>query len=55
MNRSGSTVIFRANPKQLDVVATNALGEPSNSTVVISDGDVFLRTHAALWCIGGKR
>ena len=55
MNRSGSTVIFRANPKQLEVVATNALGEPSNSTVVISGGDVFLRTHAALWCIGSQR
>lgn len=40
---------------ELEVVAANALDEPSNSTVVISDGDLFLRTHAALWCIGRGR
>ncbi len=55
MNKSGSTVIFRANPNQFEVVATNALDEPSNSSVVISDGDFFLRTHATLWCIGRSR
>jgi outer membrane protein assembly factor BamB len=55
MNQSGSTVVFRANPKQFEIVGVNALEEPSNSSIVISDGDLFLRTQAALWCIGKKR
>ncbi|MBI3684063.1 MAG: hypothetical protein HY235_27130 [Acidobacteria bacterium] len=54
MNKSGGTTVFQANPKQFEAVASNVLEEPSNSSVVISGGDVFLRTHAALWCIGRK-
>ena len=55
MNRSGCTVVFRASPRALEVIAVNRLEEPSNSSVVISGGDLFLRTHAALWCIGKGR
>ncbi|HMJ90616.1 MAG TPA: PQQ-binding-like beta-propeller repeat protein, partial [Candidatus Acidoferrum sp.] len=54
INQSGETFVFKANPEKLEVVATNALGEPSNATPAISDGDLFIRTHQALWCISGK-
>lgn len=50
-NRSGDTIVLRAAPK-FEVLATNPVGELSNSTLAFSDGDVFLRTHEALWCIG---
>ncbi|MBI3208417.1 MAG: PQQ-like beta-propeller repeat protein [Candidatus Solibacter usitatus] len=51
MNKSSATLVFRANPERFEELATNPLGEPSNSSVVIAGGDVFLRTHHALWCI----
>jgi outer membrane protein assembly factor BamB len=50
MNKSAEVFIFKAAP-QFELLATNALGEESNSSVVISEGGVFLRTHSALWCI----
>ncbi len=53
MNKSAQTFIFQAKP-EFELLGSNALGEPSNSSVVISGGDIFLRTHEALWAIGGK-
>ena len=53
-DQSGSTLVFRPNPEKLDVVAKNDLGEPSNSTPAISNGQIFIRTHQHLWCIEGK-
>ncbi|MFN7933067.1 MAG: PQQ-binding-like beta-propeller repeat protein [Bryobacteraceae bacterium] len=51
MNKSGNTVVFRAQPGSFEAMGTNVLDEPSNSSVVISGGEIFLRTHKALWCI----
>lgn len=51
MNQSGDTFVYRASPK-FELVATNALEEDSNSSVVASRGEIFLRTHRSLWCIG---
>ncbi len=50
MNKSAEVFVFKAAP-QFELLATNSLGEETNSSVVISEGDVFLRTHSALWCI----
>ncbi|MAG56927.1 MAG: serine/threonine protein kinase [Planctomycetes bacterium] len=55
MNQRGDTVVFRPNGKKLDVIATNSLGERTNSTPVFADGDLFIRTHAHLYRIGGKK
>lgn len=55
MNKSGAVVVFKADPQRFEAVAVNALDEPSNSSVVLSGGDIILRTHAALWCIGRRR
>jgi outer membrane protein assembly factor BamB len=55
VNRSGDTIVFKANPERLELVATNPLKELSNSTPAIADGDLFIRTHSALWCIGEGR
>ncbi len=49
-NQSGDTFILRAAPR-FEVIATNPLGEFSNSTPALSDGEIFVRTHGALYCI----
>lgn len=50
MNKSARVSIFKAVP-QFELLAVNFLGEETNSSVVISESDVFLRTHSALWCV----
>lgn len=53
VNQSGDTIVYRASP-QFEILARNPIGEMSNSTLALSDGEIFLRTHAALYCISGK-
>jgi outer membrane protein assembly factor BamB len=48
-NQSGDTFVLRAAPKY-ELLATNPVGELSNSTLALADGEVFLRTHKALYC-----
>lgn len=54
--RDGTTVVLAAKPKY-DILATNKLtpGEQTNSSVAISDGQIFIRTSKHLWCIGEKK
>jgi outer membrane protein assembly factor BamB len=52
-SRRGVTCVFRAGPKEFQLLATNDLGEPSNATPAISDGEIFLRTDGHLYCIAG--
>jgi outer membrane protein assembly factor BamB len=54
INQSGDTFVLRAAPK-FELIATNPLGELSNSTLALSDGEIFLRTHSALYCIAETR
>lgn len=52
LNHSGDTVVFRASPK-FEKIGINSLGgEMCNSSLAISAGDIFIRTHQHLWCIG---
>jgi len=51
LNQAGETFVLKAGPK-FQLLATNPLGEDSNSSTVMSDGEVFIRTHENLWCIG---
>lgn len=39
---------------EFEVVATNDLEEPISSSPAISQGQIFIRTHEALYCIGKK-
>ena len=50
VNQSGDTMVFKA-AKTFELLGTNPLGEPSNCTPAFSNGDIFIRTHQALWCI----
>lgn len=49
-NQGGDTFVLQA-ADRFTLLATNPLGELSNSTPALSGGDVFIRTHQALWCI----
>jgi outer membrane protein assembly factor BamB len=50
-SRRGVTTVFRPDPEKLEVLAMNDLGESSNATPAISDGQIFLRTDGHLYCI----
>ena len=50
-SRRGVTTVFRPNPEKFELMAMNDLGEPSNATPAISDGQIFLRTDEHLYCI----
>jgi outer membrane protein assembly factor BamB len=50
-NQSGATIVFRPNPEKFELIARNELGEPSNSTPALSDGQIFIRTFGHLYCI----
>jgi outer membrane protein assembly factor BamB len=52
--QNGSTVVFRPNPERFELLAENELDEPSNSTLAVSDGQIFLRTFQNLYCVGEK-
>jgi outer membrane protein assembly factor BamB len=51
INQGGDCFVFRASP-QFELLSTNPLEEPSNSSIVPSQGQLLIRTHAHLWCIG---
>jgi outer membrane protein assembly factor BamB len=51
-NKKGTTVVFKSDPQKFELLATNALGEESNSTPAISEGQIFIRTFKHLYCIG---
>ena len=53
VNRSGDTFVLRASRK-FEVVAVNSVDEPTNSSLAMSDGELFLRTWKGLWCLNEK-
>ena len=54
ITQQGDCLIFKADPK-FELVTTNSLGEQSNSSIVPSDGQLFIRTYRHLWCIGQRK
>ncbi len=54
--RNGETVVLAAKPK-FELLGTNALekGEQTNSSLAVSDGQIFIRTFKNLWCISVKK
>jgi hypothetical protein len=54
--RDAETLVFAASPKY-EVLSASSLGkgEATNSSLAISNGDIFIRTFEHLWCIGEKK
>lgn len=53
-DRRGTTLVFAAGPKY-EVLAVNRLNEHCDASIVPAHGDLFIRTHKHLWCIGGDK
>lgn len=51
ITQGGDCFVFKASLK-FELVAVNPLGERSNSSIAPSNGELFIRTHKALYCIG---
>lgn len=49
--QNGITRVLAPNKDRYELLAENDLGEQSNSTPAVSDGQIFLRTFDALYCI----
>lgn len=54
ITQGGDCFVFKASPK-FELVAVNSLGERSNSSIVPASGGLYIRTHAALWCIRSQQ
>ena len=52
-SEDGLTSVIKAGP-QFEVLAENALGEYTLSSPAISGGQIFIKTSAALYCIGKR-
>jgi outer membrane protein assembly factor BamB len=50
-NQAGDIFVIRAAPT-FELVATNPLKESMNSSIAVSNGELFIRTYQALWCVG---
>jgi outer membrane protein assembly factor BamB len=50
-DQKGKTTVFKPTPEKFELVASNDLGEGSNSTPAISNGEIFIRTFKSLYCI----
>ncbi len=53
INQSGDAFVLRAAPK-FELLATNALGEKTQSPMAFAGGDIFVRSYKSLWCISVK-
>ena len=50
-NQGSDTFVLRASPK-FEQLAVNSLNDGlTNASLAVSDGRIFIRTHAHLWCI----
>lgn len=50
VDKEGVTFVMKADPT-FEIIAANPLGEASNCTPAFSNGEIFIRTENALWCI----
>jgi len=53
INDRGETLVIRPSPERFDLIATNKLdGETTRASLAFSDGQIFVRSHEHLYCIG---
>jgi outer membrane protein assembly factor BamB len=53
--KASDTLVFRVGPK-FELLALNSLNDGmTNASIAVSNGDLFIRTHRHLWCIGAAK
>jgi hypothetical protein len=53
VGRDGDAHVLAARSKYA-LLASNRLGEHTDASIAVSNGELFIRTHKHLWCIGRK-
>jgi outer membrane protein assembly factor BamB len=53
VNQGGDAFVLRASPK-FEVLFTNSIHETTIASMAISGGQIFIRSHRNLWCVGQK-
>ncbi len=51
-DQNGTTIVFKPNPDKFELIATNRLNDPGNSTPAMADRAIFIRTFEHLYRIG---
>jgi hypothetical protein len=54
VNQGGDAFVLKASPK-FELLSTNPMGEKVIGSIAVSNGDLFIRGHKHLWCIGGPK
>lgn len=54
-DRRGATHVFAAGPKYEHLASNPLANEGMNASIAIAHGDIFIRTHKHLWCIGAAK
>ena len=53
VNQGGDAFVFKASPK-FELLAVNPMGEKVIGSIAVSDGQLFIRSHQHLFCIGKR-
>jgi outer membrane protein assembly factor BamB len=53
-SRGGTTQVFKASPT-FELLASNRLGEHTDASIAVSNGELFIRTYKHLWCIAERK
>lgn len=53
-NLEGDTFVVNASP-EFELISTNSIGEPTYAALAPAHGELFLRTHKHLYCIGNAK
>lgn len=51
LDNNGDTTVIEAGPAY-KVLAKNTLGEPTQASMAVSNGRIYIRTEKTLWCVG---
>ena len=51
VNQGGDAFVLKASPK-FELLSTNPMGEKVIGSIAVSNGDLFIRGHKHLWCVG---
>jgi outer membrane protein assembly factor BamB len=54
-SRSGETVVLKADPAKVDVLARNKLPDEVYGSIALADGDLLIRGYKYLWCVSAKK
>jgi outer membrane protein assembly factor BamB len=56
VNRKGTVSVVAADPKEFRILSRQAFDEsPTDSTIAVADGRIYLRTAEHLYCFGAKK